>query len=41
MSEENKIPPEEIPQKQPVNKELVDETVSSAEINGIIRRKIL
>ncbi len=31
MSEENKIPPEEIPQEQPINKEPSDETKTSAE----------
>jgi hypothetical protein len=31
MSEENKIPPEEIPQEQPLNNESADEIVSSAE----------
>ena len=31
MSEENKIPPEEIPQEQPENKDSADETISSAE----------
>jgi len=31
MSEEKNIPPEEIPQEQPVNKESADETLSSAE----------
>ena len=31
MSEEKNIPPEEIPQEQPVHKEPVDETTSSAE----------
>ncbi|MEP7254177.1 MAG: hypothetical protein ABI666_00305 [Ferruginibacter sp.] len=31
MSEENKIPPEEIPKEQPVNKDPTDETTSSAE----------
>ena len=31
MSEEKNIPPQEIPQEQPVNKEPADETVSSAE----------
>ena len=31
MSEENKIPSQEIPQNQPVNKEPIDENISSAE----------
>ena len=31
MSEEKNIPPEEIPQEQPVNKEPADETISSVE----------
>ena len=31
MSEENKIPSQEIPQNQPVNKEPIDENISSPE----------